>query len=93
MRIPVVELVEIGAGGGSIASLDGLGRVLAGPKSAGSEPGPACYGRGGLLPTVTDANVLLGRIQPSLFAGGKMALDRAASAAAMTAEIGMGRPE
>ncbi|MEL6958271.1 MAG: hydantoinase/oxoprolinase family protein [Pseudomonadota bacterium] len=80
---PVVEMVEIGAGGGSIASVDGLGRIQVGPHSAGSEPGPACYGRGGTSPTVTDANVLLGRLDPDGFAGGTIPLSPGASSTAM----------
>ncbi|WP_422368718.1 hydantoinase/oxoprolinase family protein [Pelagibius sp.] len=87
LRVPVVELVEIGAGGGSIASIDALQRIAVGPHSAGSEPGPACYGRGGERPTVTDADLLLGRIDPDRFAGGKIVLDLAASCAAMRSEI------
>jgi len=83
LRIPVVEMVEIGAGGGSIASLDGAGRLQVGPQSAGSEPGPAAYGRGGERATVTDADIILGRIDPTAFAGGKVALDPAASARAL----------
>ncbi|MEO1677317.1 MAG: hydantoinase/oxoprolinase family protein [Pseudomonadota bacterium] len=81
---PVVEMVEIGAGGGSIASIDRLGRIAVGPRSAGSTPGPACYGRGGTAPTVTDANLLLGRLDPDAFAGGAIPLspDRAAEAVA-----------
>jgi N-methylhydantoinase A len=75
LRIPVIEMVEIGAGGGSIARVDTLGRIVVGPDSAGSEPGPVCYGRGGTEPTVTDADVILGRIDPSTFSGGKMVLD------------------
>ncbi len=71
---PVVEMVEIGAGGGSIASFDALGRIQVGPKSAGSQPGPACYGRGGDEPTVTDANLTLGRIDPDNFAAGAIQL-------------------
>lgn len=71
---PVVEMVEIGAGGGSIASVDSLGRLQVGPRSAASEPGPACYGRGGTEPTVTDANLLLGRLDPDNFAGGEIPL-------------------
>ncbi|MEX0280721.1 MAG: hydantoinase/oxoprolinase family protein [Arenibacterium sp.] len=71
---PVVEMVEIGAGGGSIASVDTMGRIQVGPKSAGSEPGPACYGRDGENPTVTDANLLLGRLDPDNFAGGAITL-------------------
>ena len=71
---PVVEMVEIGAGGGSIASIDSLGRIQVGPRSAGSEPGPACYGRGGTEPTVTDCNLILGRLDPDNFAGGAIPL-------------------
>lgn len=71
---PVVEMVEIGAGGGSIASVDTMGRLQVGPRSAASEPGPACYGRGGEEPTVTDANLLLGRLDPDNFAGGSIRL-------------------
>jgi N-methylhydantoinase A len=84
LRIPVIEMVEIGAGGGSIATVDGLGRITVGPESAGSEPGPACYGRGGTAPTVTDADLALGRIDPARFAGGSIALhpDRARDAIA-----------
>lgn len=79
---PVVEMVEIGAGGGSIASIDTMGRIQVGPRSAGSEPGPACYRRGGTEPTVTDANLLLGRLDADNFAGGAIALstDRASTA-------------
>jgi N-methylhydantoinase A/oxoprolinase/acetone carboxylase beta subunit len=87
LRIPVVDLVEIGAGGGSIARLDVVGRLQVGPGSAGSEPGPACYGRGGTSPTVTDANLLLGRIPADRFAAGSMALDTAAAAAALDADV------
>ena len=75
VRIPVTEMVEIGAGGGSIARLDELKRIQVGPASAGAEPGPACYGRGGTEPTVTDANVVLGRVDPVAFAGGTLKLD------------------
>jgi len=74
LRIPVIEMVEIGAGGGSIASVDPLSRINVGPESAGAEPGPASYGRGGTEPTVTDADVVLGRIDPGYFAGGSMKL-------------------
>ena len=88
VRIPVIEMVEIGAGGGSIARVDKLGRLTVGPDSAGSTPGPVCYGRGGTLPTVTDANVTLGKIDPAFFAGGKVHLDEAASAAAFKNHIG-----
>ncbi len=75
LRFPVIELAEIGAGGGSIAHRDTLGRLQVGPESASSVPGPACYGRGGTAPTVTDAHLLLGRIDPDEFGGGKMKLD------------------
>ncbi len=82
LRIPVIEMVEIGAGGGSIASVDSLSRVHVGPESAGAEPGPASYGRGGTEPTVTDADVVLGRIDPAYFAGGsiKLSPDKAGTA-------------
>jgi N-methylhydantoinase A len=75
LRIPVVEMVEIGAGGGSIARIDAMQRIAVGPDSAGSAPGPACYGRGGAEPTVTDADLVLGRIDPAGFSGGRMRLD------------------
>ena len=83
LRIPVIEMVEIGAGGGSIARVDRLKRITVGPDSAGADPGPACYGRGGTAPTVTDADLLLGRIDPAGFSGGRMALDRVAAEVAM----------
>ena len=88
LRIPVIEMVEIGAGGGSVAGIDALGRIGVGPESAGADPGPACYGRGGAAPTVTDANLLLGRYDPARFAGGAMRLDVAAAEGAMAARIG-----
>jgi N-methylhydantoinase A len=88
IRIPVIEMVEIGAGGGSIAAVDNLARIQVGPASAGSKPGPACYGRGGRDCTVTDANLLLGRLQPDRFAGGKMRLDPEAASAAAARSIG-----
>lgn len=90
LRIPVIEMVEIGAGGGSIASVDSMARIHVGPESAGSEPGPACYNRGGTAPTVTDANVVLGRLDPDYFAGGsiKLAADKAEAAV----EKGVGAP-
>jgi N-methylhydantoinase A len=88
VRIPVIEMVEIGAGGGSIARVDELKRIIVGPESAGSEPGPACYGRGGAHPTVTDADVALGRIDPERFAGASIRLDAAAAATAIEATIG-----
>ncbi|MCC6195809.1 MAG: hydantoinase/oxoprolinase family protein [Burkholderiales bacterium] len=88
LRIPVVELVEIGAGGGSIARLDALKNIAVGPESAGSEPGPACYARGGTAPTVTDANLVLGRLDSDSFAGGRMTLDTAAARRTLAADIG-----
>ena len=75
VQVPSVELIEIGAGGGSIAWMDRLGLLKIGPASAGADPGPACYGLGGMSPTVTDANLLLGYLNPGYFLGGRMALD------------------
>ncbi|WP_182422131.1 hydantoinase/oxoprolinase family protein [Aureimonas sp. ME7] len=83
ISIPVIEMVEIGAGGGSIASVDSMRQIRVGPHSAGSEPGPACYGRGGEGATVTDADLVLGRLDPEAFAGGTMKLDGAASQTAL----------
>src|SRR5262245_10503913 len=83
LRISALELIEIGAGGGSIAHLDDIGLLKVGPASAGSEPGPAAYGRGGRSPTVTDADFLLGYLNPSYFVGGGMPIDLAAAEAAM----------
>jgi N-methylhydantoinase A len=77
--LSTIELIEIGAGGGSIARRDEIGLMKVGPDSAGSEPGPACYGRGGTAPTVTDANLLLGYLNPDFFAGGTLQIDRAAA--------------
>ena len=88
VRIPVTEMVEIGAGGGSIARLDELQRIQVGPASAGAEPGPACYGRGGSEPTVTDANVVLGRVDPVAFAGGTLPLDSPKAKNTILARIG-----
>lgn len=88
VRIPVIEMVEIGAGGGSIARVDKLSRITVGPDSAGSTPGPVCYGRGGTEPAVTDANLALGKIDPAYFAGGKIALDEAGAVAALRRNIG-----
>ena len=87
VRIPVIEMVEIGAGGGSIARVDRLGRIQVGPESAGSAPGPACYGHGGERPTVTDANLLLGRLYADRFAGGSMALDAEAARQALRRDV------
>ena len=82
--IPVLDLIEIGSGGGSIAWLDGLGLLRVGPQSAGASPGPACYGQGGSQPTVTDANLVLGYLNPDYFLGGRMTLDTAAAREAMS---------
>ncbi|KQU82582.1 methylhydantoinase [Ensifer sp. Root142] len=87
ISIPVIEMVEIGAGGGSIATVDSMRQIRVGPHSAGSEPGPACYGRGGKNPTVTDADLILGRLDPDEFAGGAMKLDRCASDKAMDQDV------
>ena len=88
LRIPVIEMVEIGAGGGSIARVDAMGRIAIGPDSAGADPGPAAYGQGGKAPTITDADVALGRIDPRRFAGGKIALDVDAARRAIASGIG-----
>jgi N-methylhydantoinase A len=76
VKVPVIEMIEIGAGGGSIARIDELGLLKVGPDSAGADPGPACYGLGGSEPTVTDADLVLGYLDPNYFLGGKMRLDR-----------------
>jgi N-methylhydantoinase A len=88
LRIPVIEMVEIGAGGGSIARIDALQRVAVGPDSAGAQPGPACYSRGGNDPTVTDADLMLGRIDAAAFAGGSFALDERVAAQSIDRVIG-----
>ncbi len=88
IKSPVIDIVEVGSGGGSIAWLDAQQRLHVGPRSAGSTPGPVCYGRGGTEPTVTDANVLLGRINPASFLGGELVLDRDRAAAALASTIG-----
>ncbi len=86
LNIAAVELVEIGAGGGSIASVD-LGLIKVGPESAGAEPGPVCYGRGGTEVTISDANLVLGYLDPERFAGGRMALDVEAAVSAIETQI------
>ncbi len=88
LRIPVIQMVEIGAGGGSLAHIDALGRIAVGPESAGAEPGPASYGQGGEAPAVTDADVALGRIDPSAFAGGRLTLDAELADAALIRDVG-----
>lgn len=87
IKAPVIEMIEIGAGGGSIARLNALGLLKIGPESAGAEPGPACYGRGGTEPTVTDADLVLGFLDPQFFLGGVMALDVAAARRAIETRI------
>ena len=88
VHAPVIDMIEIGAGGGSVARADELGLLKVGPESAGADPGPACYGRGGDRPTVTDANLLLGYLDPGYFLGGRMTLDEAAAEAAVAALAG-----
>jgi N-methylhydantoinase A len=83
VAVPMVDMHTIGAGGGSIARVDEGGMLVVGPESAGADPGPACYGQGGHLPTVTDANLVLGRLRPSAFLGGDMVLDPVAACAAL----------
>jgi 5-oxoprolinase (ATP-hydrolysing)/N-methylhydantoinase A len=83
IRAATVDMIEIGAGGGSIAAIDAVGLLRVGPHSAGAAPGPACYARGGLLPTVTDANLVLGYYDPGFFLGGTMALDLQAARTAI----------
>ena len=87
VMLPVVDIVEVGAGGGSIAWIDEVGALKVGPRSAGGHPGPVCYGRGGTEPTVTDANVALGRLGASKFLGGEMQLDRDAARDAIRRKI------
>ena len=87
LRIPVIDIKEVSAGGGTVAWIDAGGALCLGPQSAGADPGPACYGRGGTAPTVTDGNVVLGRIDASRFLGGTMRLDPAAAARAIEAGI------
>ena len=91
VKVSVIEMIEVGAGGGSIARIDGLGRLTVGPDSAGADPGPVCYGRGGTMPTVTDADLVLGYLDPDFFLGGSMALDRDAAASAILETIGTPR--
>jgi N-methylhydantoinase A len=88
ISIPVIDMVEIGAGGGSLAHLDAMNQIRVGPESAGSEPGPACYGRGGERPAVTDADLVLGKLDPGNFAGGSIALHPDQSETALSVHIG-----
>ncbi|HET8743313.1 MAG TPA: hydantoinase/oxoprolinase family protein [Gaiella sp.] len=87
VRVPVIDMIEIGVGGGSIAAVDALGLLKVGPHSAGADPGPACYGLGGTQPTVTDADLVLGYLDPGYFLGGKMALDLDAAREAIEREV------
>jgi len=88
LKVPVIDLIEIGAGGGSLATVNAMGLMVVGPESAGAVPGPICYGRGGQHPTVTDADLLLGYLSPEYFLGGEMGLDRAAVEHAMLEHLG-----
>lgn len=87
LQIPAIDLLEVGAGGGSIARLDAMGLLKVGPQSAGADPGPACYSRGGTQPTVTDADLVLGYLNPDYFLGGAMRLDRPAAERAIQEHI------
>jgi N-methylhydantoinase A len=87
IKVPAIEMIEIGAGGGSIARVDRLGLLTVGPDSAGADPGPACYGRGGAEPTVTDADLVLGYLDPGFFLGGRLRLDREAARRAIDEHV------
>src|SRR5215472_5890879 len=87
VRVPSIDIVEAGAGGGSIAWIDGSGALRVGPRSAGAEPGPVCYGHGGTEPTVTDANVVLGYMNPNAIAGSTLEINRDAAAAAIERQL------
>ena len=88
IKVPVIEMIEIGTGGGSIARVDALRRLLVGPESAGARPGPVAYGLGGTEPTVTDADLVLGYLDPDFFLGGQMRLDRDAARRAIAERVG-----
>ncbi len=87
LKVPAIDMIEIGAGGGSIAYIDPLGLMKVGPQSAGADPGPACYGLGGKEPTVSDADLVLGLLNPSYFLGGEMALDPDAARTAIESRL------
>jgi N-methylhydantoinase A len=87
VQIPMMDIFEVGTGGGSIAAVDASGALKVGPRSAGAEPGPACYARGGTLPTVTDANLVLGRLGADRFLGGEMKLDTPAAERALAEHV------
>ena len=88
ISIPVIDMVEIGAGGGSLAHVDSMRQIRVGPESAGSEPGPACYGRGGDRPAVTDADLVLGKLDPDNFAGGSIKLDTDSASQSLLSVVG-----
>jgi len=88
LQIPVIDMIEIGTGGGSLVGLDELGRLRVGPRSSGADPGPACYAKGGTSATLTDANLVLGYLDGASFLGGRMALDRQAGEAVIQREVG-----
>ncbi len=87
VMVPVIDVIEVGAGGGSIAWIDDVGALKVGPRSAGADPGPVCYGAGGTEPTITDANLVLGRLDPGDFLGGQMVLDAEGAERALRAKI------
>src|SRR6266478_2052275 len=87
VMVPVIDVVEVGAGGGSIAWIDEIGALKVGPQSAGADPGPICYRGGGTEPTITDANLVLGRLDPEDFLGGQMVLDAKAAAQGIVGKI------
>src|SRR5258708_28136230 len=87
IKLPVIEMIEIGAGGGSIARIDSMGLLKVGPDSAGAEPGPVCYGLGGIEPTVTDADLLLRYLDPDYFLGGQLRIDLEAAEQAIRERI------
>ena len=88
VMLPMIDVVEVGAGGGSIAWIDEIGALKVGPQSAGADPGPICYRGGGTEPTITDANVVLGRLDPDNFLGGQMKLDAEGAARGIAEKIG-----